>query len=258
MPDPVSTRWAADRNLLFGILALQMDFISRDALIQAMNGWVLDKAKSLRQVLHDQGNLEEDEGGLLEAIVQKHLERHSNDSEQSLAAVSTSDALRAKLQQIGDSDLQASLARMAEGLPAGADMTATRDYASLGAPTSAGQRFHILRPHARGGLGEVFVALDEELHREVALKQIRPRQAEHPESRERFVREAQITGMLEHPGVVPVYGLGQDGDGRPFYAMRFIRGQSLKDAIEHFHGPDRTSVRGGARALVNLSSSAKI
>jgi WD40 repeat protein/tRNA A-37 threonylcarbamoyl transferase component Bud32 len=186
---------------------------------------------------------------LVEAIVQKHLERHSNDSEQSLSAVSTAAALRAKLQQLGDPDVQASLARMAEACPAGADPAATRDYASLGTATSSGQRFHILRPHARGGLGEVFVALDEELHREVALKQIRPRHAEHSESRERFVREAQITGRLEHPGVVPVYGLGQDGDGRPFYAMRFIRGQSLKEAVERFHVPDQPAGRGGARAL---------
>src|SRR5262249_20773348 len=44
-----------------------------------------------------------------------------------------------------------------------------------------------------------------------------------------------ITGRLEHPGVVPVYGLGCDAEGRPFYAMRFVRGQSLKEAIERFH-----------------------
>ena len=45
-----------------------------------------------------------------------------------------------------------------------------------------------------------------------------------PDSRARFVREAEITGGLEHPGIVPVYGLGRYPDGRPYYAMRFIRG----------------------------------
>ena len=54
---------SADRNLLFGILALQMDFISRDALIAAMNAWVLDKAKPLGQVLHEQGALGVDAAG---------------------------------------------------------------------------------------------------------------------------------------------------------------------------------------------------
>ena len=102
-----------------------------------------------------------------------------------------------------------------------------------GAATSDGQRLpHVLRPHARGGLGAVFVALDEELHREVALKQILDRHADDPTSRQRFFLEAEITGGLEHPGIVPVYGLGRHADGRPYYAMRFIKGESLKVAIE--------------------------
>src|SRR5262249_21769151 len=52
----------------------------------------------------------------------------------------------------------------------------------------------------------------------------------------RFVKEAEITGKLEHPGVVPVYGLGRHADGRPFYAMRLIKGETLKEAIARFHG----------------------
>ncbi|MGC4004875.1 MAG: serine/threonine-protein kinase [Pirellulales bacterium] len=54
-----------------------------------------------------------------------------------------------------------------------------------------------------------------------------------------FVREAEITGGLEHPGIVPVYGLGTYADGRPFYAMKFIRGDSLKDAVDRYHTPRR-------------------
>src|SRR5262249_107388 len=45
----------------------------------------------------------------------------------------------------------------------------------------------------------------------------------------------QITGNLEHPGIVPVYGLGAYPDGRPYYAMRFIKGESLQEAIRRFH-----------------------
>ena len=59
--------------------------------------------------------------------------------------------------------------------------------------------------------------------------------ADDPNSRQRFLLEAEITGGLEHPGIVPVYGLGTYGDGRPYYAMRFIKGDSLKEAIERFH-----------------------
>ena len=82
-----------------------------------------------------------------------------------------------------------------------------------------------------GALGQVSVAIDEELHREVALKEIQEQHADHPDSRARFLLEAEVTGGLEHPGVVPVYGLGTYADGRPFYAMRFIRGDSLHDAM---------------------------
>ena len=97
---------------------------------------------------------------------------------------------------------------------------------------SDGRRFRLLRPHAKGGLGAVFVALDAELNREVALKQILDRHADDPTSRQRFLLEAEVTGGLEHPGIVPVYGLGTYDGGRPYYAMRFIRGDSLKEAID--------------------------
>jgi len=75
----------ADRNLLFGILALQLDFVSRDGLIAGMNAWVLDKAKPLGQVLQEQGALAAAEVALLEPLVQQHLKRHGGDAEKSLA-----------------------------------------------------------------------------------------------------------------------------------------------------------------------------
>ena len=115
--------------------------------------------------------------------------------------------------------------------------------------TGDGQRFQVLRPHAKGGLGAVFVALDGELHREVALKQILDSHADDPVSRRRFILEAEITGGLEHPGIVPVYGLGTYADGRPYYAMRFIGGDSLKEAIERFHKDEALKKEPGRRSL---------
>ena len=96
-------------------------------------------------------------------------------------------------------------------------------------------RFRILKRHARGGLGEVSLAHDRELDREVALKEIQDRYADRPESRRRFLIEAQITGSLDHPGIVPVYSLSRDAAGRPYYAMRFIRGEGMDVAIKAFH-----------------------
>jgi eukaryotic-like serine/threonine-protein kinase len=106
------------------------------------------------------------------------------------------------------------------------------------------QRYELLWPHAKGGLGQIFVAEDRELHRRVALKEIRPDHAQNPISHQRFVVEAEITGSLEHPGIVPVYGLGTHKDGRPFYAMRFIKGDDLLTAIHRFHAAAAPDFKG--------------
>jgi WD40 repeat protein/serine/threonine protein kinase len=221
----------ADRNLLFGVVALQMDFITRDQLVMSMGAWMVRKTEPLGSILVEQGALSPERRTLLEALVQEHLRQHDDDPHKSLAALSSLGSARHELEQLHDPDVQASLAVASRGQP---DDFATRSY-SVGESSSAGQRFRILRPHAEGGLGKVSVALDEELHREVALKEIKDKHAHDPRSRGRFLLEAEITGGLEHPGIVPVYGLGSYADGRPFYAMRFIRGDSLKEAIGRFH-----------------------
>lgn len=104
------------------------------------------------------------------------------------------------------------------------------------AAESSAARFTVIKEHDRGGLGIVSLARDKELDRKVALKEIQPRWSRDESMRSRFLMEAQVTGKLEHPAIVPVYGLGSYPDGRPYYVMRFIRGQSLRDAIAAFHG----------------------
>src|SRR4051812_31559882 len=94
-----------------------------------------------------------------------------------------------------------------------------------------------MRMYAQGGQGHVFVARDTQLRREVALKELQPRYADRPLSRARFVREAEITGGLEHPGVVPVYALGHHEGGRPYYAMRLIQGRNMQEVIQEYHDP---------------------
>ena len=94
---------------------------------------------------------------------------------------------------------------------------------------SARAEYRDLRFHAAGALGEVFMAHNAELNREVALKFLKPDRARDPVSLRRFLQEAEVTGRLEHPGVVPIYALGTDAVGAPCYAMRFIRGETLQD-----------------------------
>ena len=83
----------------------------------------------------------------------------------------------------------------------------------------------------------------------MAIKQILDSHVDDPISRARFLLEAEVTGGLEHPGIVPVYSLGTYEDGRPYYAMRFIRGNSLKAAIGQFHGDAKLKSDPGRRSL---------
>lgn len=107
--------------------------------------------------------------------------------------------------------------------------------AATGPPTAAA-RYDVLRKHREGGLGEVWLARDGAVGREVALKRLRPDRADDPDLRARFVREARITGRLEHPCVVPLYDLIEDAGGRgPCYVMRFVAGRTLAEAVADYH-----------------------
>jgi serine/threonine-protein kinase len=225
----------ADRHLLFGLLALQNGIINQGQLVAAFQAWTLDRSKSLADYLVDRGDIDEEDRAAVEALAARHLKRHGGDLENSLAAVPAGRSTRESLARLADVDITASLAHLgAASLTTVDDGDGTGSH-GVGMATSDGLRFRILRPHARGGLGAVFVAHDNELHREVALKQMLDYLADDLDSRLRFLIEAEITGGLEHPGIVPVYGLGTYADGRPYYAMRFIRGDSLKEAIDAFH-----------------------
>ncbi|HEX4150047.1 MAG TPA: protein kinase, partial [Pirellulales bacterium] len=166
-----------------------------------------------------------------------------------LSSMGSLESVRQQLLDLGDDQLREALGRISTGPGASSEASETRTINFGGGPASSigdtacpsGPRFRIVRPHAKGGLGEVFVAVDGELNRHVALKHIQDRHADDAMVRNRFLLEAEITGGLEHPSIVPVYGLGIYPDGRPYYAMRFIRGDSLLQAIKRFH---RESPRG--------------
>jgi serine/threonine-protein kinase len=252
-----SSRGGSDHNLLFGILALQMDFIDRDQLIAAMSAWVLDKGRAFGRILQEQGALAEADRALLETMVSRHLERHGGDARESLAAMAEANgraaAVGPELASVADFDVQASVACLAG--PARPDLEPTEDpVRTVGIDGGANEqgRFHLLRLHDRGGLGEVYVALDRELNRQVALKRIKAEQADNPQGRARFVVEAEITGNLEHPGVVPVYSLGHDESGRPYYAMRFIKGDNLRHEADRFHQADARPGRAPGERAVEL------
>jgi serine/threonine protein kinase len=114
--------------------------------------------------------------------------------------------------------------------------TAQRAGSSPLAGFKAG-RYTALAYHAAGGLGVVYRAQDEELNRKVALKCMKAAGGVDSPAGKRFLLEAEVTSQLDHPGIAPVHGRGQTEDGRPFYAMRFIEGETLQEAARRFHAP---------------------
>lgn len=236
----------ADSNLLTAILAVQFGLVTRDQMVDAMSAWLVDKSAPIESIFLRQNALTEAARQKLSVLVNMHLELHGGNVEQSLAALSSIGGVRQELQNLRDSDVDASLVYVSQATSAPA-ADPYRTLAGQDVTSSVfSSRFQILRPHARGGLGEVSVALDSELNREVALKEIQAKHADHPESRMRFLAEAQITGGLEHPSIVPVYGMGTYPDGRPYYAMRFIRGDSFKDGLQEFFAKQAVKSNGDA------------
>ena len=210
-----------DRDLRVASLGITLGWLSREPVERELQG---SGAGRMSDRLVAAGVLDSAHAEILEELVDRSAASRGEPARPGIDLLTDiADLLGSVLPRSG-SDATVSLAPTGTAPPPGA------------ATPGIEGRFRILRPHAAGGLGEVSVAEDRQLNREVALKEIRRRFADDPASRIRFLLEAEITGGLEHPGIVPVYGLGSHPDGRPFYAMRFIRGDSLKEAIDRFHG----------------------
>ena len=92
-------------------------------------------------------------------------------------------------------------------------------------------RVQLLGEIARGGMGAVLKGRDPDLGRDLAVKVLLEAHQDKPELVRRFVEEAQIGGQLQHPGVVPVYELGTFADGRPYFAMKLVKGQTLAELL---------------------------
>jgi serine/threonine protein kinase len=221
---------ASDRPLLVGLLALEQDLVRPRELIEAFRQWRREPATSLGQILAARGNLTPERLSTLERQVADSAGSEL-DSDSPIDWTPPTTAWRPGSTSIADGDSPtASLAA-----------SPSRSTTTFSAAARTDARYKPLRLHAQGGLGRVYLAEDVELHRQVALKEIHPHAADDRGCRHRFVAEAEITGRLEHPGIVPIYGLGADAEGRPFYAMRFIEGENLAAAIKRFHtgGPER-------------------
>jgi serine/threonine-protein kinase len=249
------------RDLLVAVLGLLTDAIPRDDVSAAFGQWAADRRQPLAQILLRNGAIDPERLRVLVALSESPLAGLPDELRLALDtcdAVGQTADLSSKLTAAGlfstlgptvgpDATVPVETAAPDPDETSPADFSVDHE-AILPGVAGDTERFRPIRLHARGGIGQVWVARDGELQREVALKVIQDRFVDRTDQRARFVLEAEITGNLEHPGIVPVYSLGRDAQGRPYYAMRFIRGESLGAAIKRFHQQWRVADGGSGRS----------
>jgi serine/threonine-protein kinase len=251
----------ADRNLLFGVLALQGDLIDDRQFAEGCTAWAGRKDRPLSEFLLERGWIVEDDRRLIEQLLERKLKKHSGDAHLSLVSAAATDAEVGRAvdgirQTLRDDEIQHSLADIPQ--PDTVTGTTTIDYLhSLSHTPQSRDRYTLTTMHAKGGIGQVWLAHDANLDRDVALKELRPEQQGNDAILRRFLLEAKITSRLDHPGVVPVFELGRaeagtDASGRPFYTMRFIDGRTLTNAVADYHR-QRAEGTAGRVELLKLS-----
>jgi len=111
-------------------------------------------------------------------------------------------------------------------------------------------RFTEVEPFKEGGGGVLFRAKDAYLRRPVILKRLKPEHRENEDVAKRFLREARVTALIQHPATVPIYEMGQDTEGDPYFTMKEIRGESLQRILQGIAARDRKFQRFRSREVL--------
>ena len=213
-----------DKNLLFGLVAYQNGYISQQQFFQAGDAWNKDPRKDLGEILVEMKFLEELERFNLQGIIEDRLRRLGG-LDNTLSFVIGNGSLPVEDQQPADwkSRIDEITKIIKNSLPPSPPNLNHADT-----PPSD-QRYFIGRELGHGGQGYVWEAVDTVLNRRVAIKNIVPKHSSDRLHQELLIDEARKTGKLGHAGVPPVYDIGKDAEGRPFFTMQLIKGEKLSE-----------------------------
>ncbi|MEN0109817.1 MAG: PAS domain S-box protein [Planctomycetota bacterium] len=193
----------ADANLLFGAVALQAGVIDARQLAEACLLWAARDGAPLSEVLIEQGAIDAAASESIETLLRARVGRRPE--------VSSADTLRG-----------GSIGEPPKALPSAPIAPLPDD------------RHELQRLHSTGGIGQVWLAYDTILGRNVALKELLPELRGSRVHRERFYREACVAAQLAHPGTVPIYEYREES-GRCYYTMKFLAGRTYAEAIREAH-----------------------
>lgn len=241
--DPVQ----GDRNVLYGLLALESGDISRAQFVEACAAWATRKDVPLADVLAGRGWISADRRRELSARLETELASRAANGTAPPTLRGDSGTVSGAPRTVGSGT--PTLRGLGDPADQSFELGPAVQSVAVGDSGTARQRYGLSHLHARGGIGQVWLAHDPELGRDVALKELRPESVANPTAVTRFVDEARVTGQLEHPGIIPVYELDRGGDGRlPFYTMRFVRGRTLSEAVANYH----KKLKGGEAEALDL------
>lgn len=276
----------ADRNLLFGMFALQNDHISQNQLIEAFQAWILHKDCPLETIIREKGWMTAEDIDSLNAVLDRRAAKAGGQRQLLEALPDDCGILNSLVQATGDDDVLRSTAAVhafflatirphassdatmanffgpGESDRKGFDTTVEPNMAESDQPSSLDETVvpPVARPDpdsetrlrfeteftfnetvdllGKGAFGDVFRSEEREFQRKVALKRLQNKHLAQELTPVSFLLEAEINGKLDHPGVLPMYGLGKTPSGVPFYVMKMIDAPDFGQVIEEFHGAE--------------------
>ncbi len=235
-----------DRNLLFGVFAVQLRGVFPEQLVEVSAAWSADPSISVAQRMVDRKILTPEDKAALEKLVDDAVRAHGGNSgellglfggEQHVEKIFFNGATSSYLDNVDTSPMEAGGAMFGSGQP-------------ISGVSEAPGRYTLVSHHAKGGMGRVLIVHDEHLGRNIALKELLPMGTSGGGSDKptpirqsasliaRFLQEARITSQLEHPAIVPVYEMGRREDGTLYYTMRLVRGKTFSAALRECAGLD--------------------
>ncbi len=235
-----------DKNLLFGVFAVQLRGVLPAQLMEISAAWVSDPAISVAQRLVDQKILTGEDCAILEKLVDDAMRVHVADPDQVLALFGG----REHLEKIFFGGVYSSYLDHLDTAPMEGGGGGYGSGQGISGVSETPGRYTLISHHAKGGMGRVLIVHDEHLGRNIALKELMPTGTSGGGSDKatpirqsasliaRFLQEARITSQLEHPAIVPVYELGRREDGTLYYTMRLVRGKTFSAALRECAGLD--------------------
>jgi serine/threonine protein kinase len=232
-----------DRNLLFGVLAVQLRKVTPTQLVDIAGAWAMDPSRCLGDRLLEVRIVSSEDKVLLDGLVDQAIKTFDGDASLALESFGGEEEVyHSFCGSVAMTD-SGGIKSVAVTKRDEAEVAEAEELGDIPAVEEMPSRYTYVNEYGRGGMGRVLLVHDEVLGRDLALKELLPNLVKDGKDNKltpvrmampliaRFLQEAKITGQLEHPSIVPVYELGHRKDGTLYYTMKLVRGKTLHKAI---------------------------